>query len=210
MIYNTYVQQLSFDGLTYTKGSVVDLLKSFNIISQDFPFVKHPEPKELPSRDWYGEDGLDVYVPDQLPIKNYEIEVVFLYTRNLSMNSGEEDIAGESPVEKRDRLMRRDISNFLDFLYGRSKGSVNDTVQSGRLAIYNEYTGIGRKDVVVSGVDNELFEAGDGDPDCVAKFTVKFMVYDPTTDVTAVKGVYDGEERVTDLNFSVSESQAGE
>ena len=128
MIYNTYVQQLSFDGLTYTKGSVVDLLKSFNIISQDFPFVKHPEPKELPSRDWYGEDGLDVYVPDQLPIKNYEIEVVFLYTRNLSMNSGEEDIAGESPVEKRDRLMRRDISNFLDFLYGRSKGSVNDTV----------------------------------------------------------------------------------
>ena len=48
--YNTYVQQISFDGTTYTKGSVVDLLSKFKIVSQEFPFRKNPKPKDLPTR----------------------------------------------------------------------------------------------------------------------------------------------------------------
>lgn len=182
-IFKTYIQQLSYDGTTYTKGSVVDLLKTYKIICQDFPFKKNPKPKDLPTRDWAGADGLDVYVPDDIPMKSYDIDVTFLYVGTKA------DI-------------RTDISNFIDFLYGRIKADNSDTVKSGRLAIYNEYVGMGRKDVVVSDIDNELLYCYDTDPDAVAKFKVKFTVYDPTTAVTPTTGVYDGETVVTQLNFS--------
>ena len=43
---------------------------------------------------------------------------------------------------------------------------------------------MGRKDVVVSEVDNELFYCSEYDKDAVAKFKVKFTVYDPTTELT--------------------------
>lgn len=176
-IYNTYVQQLSYDGLQYTKGSVVDLLSDYHIVAQEFPFAKNPKTKDLPTRDWAGDDGLDVYVPKEMPVKHYDIEVAFLYTGT------EETIRG-------------DISAFIDFLYGRNDGAVGS-----RLAIYNEHTGIGRKDVVVSEVDNEIFYLTDEDPDAVAKFKVKFTVYDPTTEVTPTYRTVSGVRSVSELNF---------
>lgn len=178
----TYIQQIVFDGTTYIKGSVVDLLSTFNIVCQEFPFKKNPKPKDLPTRDWAGEDGLDVYIPEKLPVKHYEIEVDFLY-------KGTEE------------TMRVDLNNFINFLYGRIKGSNGDTVQSGRLVIYNEHTGMGRKDIVVSEVENELFYLTDTDPDAVAKFKIKFTVYDPTTEVTPTYVTNNGERHVTQLNF---------
>ena len=179
-IYKTYVQQLSFDGTSYTKGAVVDLLSTYKIICQDFPFVTIPKPKSLPTRDWAGEDGLDVYIPDKIPIKHYDTDVVFLY------------VGTESTI-------RTDLKNFIDYLYGRNASAVG-----GRLAIYNEHTGIGRKDVVVSEVDNEIFYLTDEDPDAVAKFKVKFTVYDPTTEVTPTRTTNSttGVTTVTDLSFT--------
>ena len=185
-IYRTYIQQLSYDGQSYSKGSVVDLLDKFHIICQDFPFKKNPKPKDLPKRDWVGEDGLDVYIPEVIPMKEYDIEVTFLYVRSTSENT--QTVLGETAEQTRNKLMRKDIGDFIDFIYGRIKGGSSDTVQSGRLAIYDECTGIGRKDVVVSEIDNELFYVTDEDPDVVAKFKVKFSVYDPTTDVTPATG----------------------
>lgn len=176
-IYRTYIQQLSYDGIEYTKGDVVDLYDAFNIVCRDFPFEKNPSPKDLPTRDWAGEDGLDVYVPDKLPMKSYDIEVDFLYVGN-------------------EKNIRCDLNLFIDFIYGR-----NCCATGSRLAIYNEHTGIGRKDVVVSEVSNDLFYLTDADPDAVATFKVKFKVYDPTTDVCAWYGNYNGKEIVTDLYF---------
>lgn len=176
-IYNTYIQQLDFNGTDYTKGPVIDLLEKYNIISQEFPFCKNPKPKSLPTRDWAGEDGLDVYVPKTLPVGNYEIEVTFLYKGT-------------------EQSMRQDIAGFIDFLYGRNEDAVGS-----RLAIYNEHTGAGRKDVVVSEVDNEIFYLSDADPDAVAQFKVKFMVYDPTTEVTPTTTTVSGTTTVADLNF---------
>lgn len=175
--YNTYVQQISFDGLEYTRGSVVDLLSEFNIVCQEFPFKKNPKSKDLPTRDWAGEDGLDVYIPKQLPVKHYDIEVTFLYKGT-------------------EAAIRTDLNRFLDFLYGRNDGAIGS-----RLAIYNEHTGIGRKDVVVAEVENEIFYLTDCDPDAVAKFKIKFTVYDPTTEVTPTYGTYDGRQHCTALNF---------
>lgn len=176
-IYNTYVQQLSFDGTNYTKGNVVDLLTTYKIICQEFPFTKNPKPKDLPTRDWAGEDGLDVYIPKELPVKHYDMEVVFLYV-------GTEE------------TIRTDLTNFIDYLYGRNDGAVGS-----RLAIYNEHTGIGRKDVVVAEVDNEIYYLTESDPDAVAKFKVKFTVYDPVTDVTPSTRTISGVTTVNDLTF---------
>lgn len=197
-VYKTYIQQLSLDGQNTPKGSVVDLLERFHIVSQEFPFKKNPKPKELPTRDWAGEDGLDVYIPEDLPMKDYEVEVTFLYVRNTSDN-GSSGYGSETAEETRNRLMRKDIGDFIDFLYGKMKAAVSDTVKSGRLAVYDECSGIGRKDVVVAEVENELFYMSDNDSDGVAKFKVKFNVYDPTTDVTASR---DQNGVVTTLDFS--------
>ncbi len=177
---NTYIQQIKSDGHTYLKGSVVDLKEAFNIVCQDFPFKKNPNPKDLPTRDWHDEDGSDVYVPDTLPIKHYDVDVTFLYV-------------GTKPS------IRTDISDFIDFIYGRKKGNDGDAIQSARLAVYNEYVGMGRKDIVVSEVKNEIFYCSDNDPDAVAKFSVKFTVYDPTTNVYPVTS---STGKVTELNFS--------
>lgn len=177
-IKKTYIQQLRFDGITYQKGTVVDLYESFNIVCQDFPFNKNPKAKDLPTRDWAGHDGLDVYIPKELRAKHYDITVVFLYVGT-------------------ENTIREDLSNFIDFLYGRN----NDAVGS-RLAIYNEYTGIGRKDVVVSEIDNEIYYVTESDPDAVAKFNVKFTVFDPTTNVEPARD--QGGSiiiPVTELNF---------
>ena len=181
-IYKTYIQQLSYDGSNYTKGSIVDLLTAYKIICQDFPFKKNPEPKDLPTRDWAGADGLDVYVPDKIPMKSYDIDVTFLYVGT-------------------EQTIRTDISNFLDFICGRIKANNSDTVKSGRLAIYNEYVGMGRKDVVVSEIDNEFYMT-DCDPDAVARINVKFTVYDPTTEVTESTTTVGTVTTVTNLTFS--------
>ena len=164
-IYKAYIQQLWFDGSNYAKGSVVDLLEDYRVAVMEFPFKKNPKAKALPSRDWAGTDGLDVYVPmDGLPVASYDLEVTFIY------------VGTEATI-------RQDLSNFLDFLCGRIPGKSTDAIQSGRLAVYDEHVGMGRKDVVVSEIDNELFYCSGYDKDAVAKFKVKFTVYDPTTDV---------------------------
>lgn len=173
----TYIQQLCFDGKTYKRGVVVDLLAKFNIAAREFPFKMNPEAKELSSRDWPGEDGRDVYIPKKIPMKNYDIEVEFLYR-------GTEATIG------------KDVSAFIDFIYGRNENAVG-----GRLAVYDEYTNTGRKDVHVLSVDNDLYEVDDSDPDAIASFKVKFSVEDPTTDVVPKKSVVSGEEIVSDLEF---------
>ena len=179
-IYKTYVQQLGFDGKTYTKGTVVDLLYRFNVACQDFPYMRNPKSKDLPTRDWAGEDGLDVYIPDGgIPEKSYDIDVEFLYV-------GTEE------------TMRDDLINFINFIKGRAKGAVGDTVQSGRLAVYDEHVQMGRKDLVVDEIDNELYYRSEYDNDKVARFKVKFKVFDPTTEVGLVKN----GGNVTDLAWA--------
>jgi len=164
--YKTYIQQIKYNGTGYSYGTLVDILSSFDVICKDFPYKKNPETKDFPTRDWAGTDGLDVYIPEgNLPIKSYDLEATFMY-KGTHAN------------------MRSKINDFLDFICGRKKGANGDTIQSGRLAIYNEYMQMGRKDVAVKSVNNEVFFDNGDDPDAVATFKVKFSVYDPTTDVT--------------------------
>lgn len=175
----TYIQQTAFDGITYTKGTMVDLLTSFGIICEDIPFKYKPEADDLPKRKWVGEHGSDVYIPaGGIPLKDYRIDVDFLYV------GGNDHDYPLSPADE--RLIRRDLKAFIDFLYGHAKGAQGDTVQSGRLAMYNEHTAIGRKDVTVSKAEPKLFLCDPWDDECLARLTVTFDVNDPVTDVTPV------------------------
>lgn len=185
----TYVMQLAFDGITYSHGKVVELLDKFGVICENFPFKLYPEPKELPKRDWLGQHGVDVYVPSTIPMKEYRLDVEFLYVGKDDYKAGVNDT----------RKIREDINNFIKFLYGRiGSGVSGDTVQSGRLAVYNEHTKIGRKDITVNKVDPKLFLCDNSDDEAIARFVVTFDINDPVTDVTPseTQGV------VTDLTFT--------
>lgn len=155
--YNAYIQQLSYDGETYTKGEFRDLLKDFGCGVSSFPFKPFSEAKDAITRDWVDEHGTDVYIPkDGQFLKSYEldVELIFKGTENN---------------------IRTNIMNFLKFIYGK------------RLAIYDEFVGFGRKDVRAKSHDNNLlFIAGDN-ADSVATFKVKFEVNDPVTEVLLIK-----------------------
>lgn len=176
-MHKTYIQQLAFDGTTYTKGDFKDLYEDFGIVAQDFPLVKYPEPKEPYTQDWKDEDGLDVYIPQTIPLKHYDFKATFLY-KGTEAN------------------IRNDISSFIDFLYGRNNGAIGS-----RLAVYDEYTGIGRKDVIVSKVDNRLLFISENDPDAIAQFEVQFTVYDPVTNVSPTTRIVGGVTSVYQLSF---------
>lgn len=161
------IQQQSYDGSQYTNvGGVVDTQVKFRVVCQNFPFKKLPEIKELPKRDWYDENGEDIYIPtDGYKFKAYDIDATFLYTGT-------------------DLTIRTDISNFINFIYGRIDSSGNSSSSNIVLAVYDEYTKTGRRGVVVKEVENTLYWNVNFDQDAIATFKIKFRITDPVTDIT--------------------------
>lgn len=155
------IQQQSFNGTTYTNvGSVIDTQAAYHVVCQEFPFKYLPETKDLAKRDWYDEHGDDVYVPtDGLKMKAYDLEVTFLYVGSRE-NMGNE------------------LKSFVKFICGRNNGGAP------MLAIYDEFTGIGKRGCYVTDVNNDLYVYDDANEHVVSKFKVKFRVTDPVTDIT--------------------------
>lgn len=171
--YKLYIQQIAFNGLSYISGKPIDTLDKFNIVCEDCPFILFPESKELPSRSWAGEDGIDEYIPQELPIKEYDMTIKFLYNKTRDGSTVTDD------------TIRADIKSFISFLYGRiGSGVSGDNVRSARLAIWSEDTGIGRKDVRVKKVGNSIFYHTRYDDNVVCEFEITFQVNDPVTDVS--------------------------
>lgn len=158
------ILQQTFDGSSYTSvGSIVDTQARFHIACQEFPFKDLPELKDLPKRDWYDEDGEDVYIPtEDFKFKAYDLDATFIYVGT-------------------EATMKSDIRNFIDFLYGRKDSNGNRRTGGIMLAVYDEYTQTGRRGVIVQSVDNTLYWNVDFDPDAIATFKVKFRVTDPVT-----------------------------
>lgn len=170
------IQQMAQDAAsTYTTvGGAVDTYEAYGIVCQEFPFKYLPEKKELAKRDWLDEDGEDVYVPNVMREKAYDLEVKFLYVGN--------------PNE-----MRAKITSFITFISGKNSNG------SPLLAIYDEYTQIGRRCVYVNSIDSSLYEYNDGHIDGYSVFSVEFRVTDPTFDVIPVSS---GEGKITSLIIS--------
>lgn len=155
------IQQQIYNGTTYTNvGDVVDTQAAYNVVCQECPFMHLPESKELAKRDWPDEDGEDVYISAEgLKFKAYDEAVTFLYVGT-----------------KAD--MPQDLKGFINFLYGKNTGG------SPLLAIYDEYTQIGRQGVYVKKINNDLFDYSDISTDVIATFKVTFRVSDPVTPIT--------------------------
>lgn len=169
----TYIQQSLFDGTDYKKGDVVDILDRYNVACITFPFKLAPKSSKLIEREWPGEDGKDVYIPKTgLPIDDYDIEVSFCYKGTLDK-------------------IKNDMSEFLNFIRGR-----NEKATGGRLFVYDENVGFGRKDVVVSSIDDSTYQADESDPDAIFSFKVTFHVYDPSTDLKIKRN---GTGKIIDL-----------
>ena len=157
--------QTSYNGSTYTKGTLVDVWTTFNVICADTPFKYYPEAKPLATKDWVGQDGLEVYIPPQTRLKDYDWEMTFLY---VGIRSN----------------MRTNVTNFIKFLQGRHPGVDNAAVGS-RLAMYEDYTQTGRKDIAFAGVEfDEWWDSPYEDSQSIASFKVKFHLYDPVTNAT--------------------------
>lgn len=159
--YRLLIQQWSPDNTD--GGPIVDTLETFHVACQEFPYKYLPETKEPAKRDWYDEDGEDVYIPTGgLKFKAYDLEVKFLYV-------------GNEPA------MSDDLRAFIDFLYGRNSNGYPS------LHIYDEYTKTGRRQVYATHVDNEEFAYDDANPEVIAVFKVRFRVSDPTTNILLAK-----------------------
>lgn len=166
------ILQQTFNGNAYMNvGVTIDTQEQFGVVCQEFPFKYLPESKELPKRDWYDEDGEDVYIPKSgLRLAAYDLEVKFLYVGSESR-------------------MSANIKDFIDFICGRinytsksNKVTINVT-QNVMLCVYDQYTKTGRRGVFVKEVSSELFAYDDVNSEVIGMFKVKFRVTDPVTDI---------------------------
>ena len=163
--YRLFIQQTSFNGLEYTKGAVIDTLADFGVVCRESPFKLFPETKDIVTKNWKGSHGLDAYIPAVNKAKDYDIELQLLYVGTHA-------------------TMKNDITSFIKFLNG-VVGHGNQSAVGARLAMYDEYTQTGRKDIVYRTCDfGTWWDVPDFDTDAIADFKVKFHVYDPVTDVT--------------------------
>ena len=127
--YKVYIKQEK------SGASVVETIEDFGLYCVDIPFKPAGDVKDIVSRDWKDENGVDEYIPaDGLKMSAYEIDVKFGY--------------------KGDKLgANKAISSLMSCL------------TAGYVSIYDTYTGIGRQKVrLVKLNDNaELVRDDDGD-----------------------------------------------
>lgn len=141
----------------------------WNVVCREIPFMLFPEPKSNTTRDWLGEDGLDVYSPKVQKLKDYDIDVEFI------VKASESTVSDDAATT----AMAQNVRDFIKFLYGRDTNAVGSL-----LAIYDAYTMIGRKDVKVKSVSPDAYFRRDGGNDGIITFKVSFTVYDPATEVS--------------------------
>lgn len=171
------VQQQTYNGTTYTNvGDVIDTNTMFGVVCQSFPFKHLPESKDLAKREWFDENGDDVYMPsDGIKFKAYDVEATFLYVGT-------------------EHAMATNLKQFINFLYGRINivnGSVVSTANATKnvfLKIYDEYTKTGRERVYVISHDNSLYFFNDVSAGAIAQFKIKFHVCDPVTEINYQNG----------------------
>lgn len=136
-------------------SAVKDSLTDFGIVCTDAPFMPFGEVKELASNDWPDEDGEDTYIPAQIPLASYDMEIGLAYKGGLG-----------SCYTK--------IKAFRDYLTGRDNNG-------GAMKVYLPYPGIGRQNVYFKSMTDWEFDKSDVDEVLTATLTLR--VTDPVTDV---------------------------
>ena len=127
--YKVYIKQ------DKSGASVVETIEDFGLYCVDIPFKPAGDVKDIVSRDWKDENGVDEYIPaDGLKMSAYDIDVKFGY-------KGDKFGANKA------------INSLLSYL------------ATGYVSIYDTYTGIGRQKVrLVKLNDNaDIVRDDDGD-----------------------------------------------
>ncbi len=127
--YKVYLQAES------DNAPVKETISDYGMYCMDIPFKVANSAKEPSSRNWYDEDGTDVYIPkDGLKMDSYTMEIKFGY-------KGDQFSANEK------------ISSFVNYLKQAS------------LKMYCDYTKVGRRHVIFSELNDkaELFRDQSGD-----------------------------------------------
>lgn len=150
----TYIQKMRVG------SHVMDTIDDFNVYTKDVPFVLYGEVKDLYANDWKDHSGLDEYIPDKLPLKEYEIEVEFTCKGCINSNKEKAKI-------------------FIDYLLGKDGSGA-------RLKMYNTHTQIGRQNIRVLSINDDATLIKDGDTELLI-FKVRFKVNDPDTDIVLKK-----------------------
>ncbi len=109
----------------------------WGIYIKSLPFKLFPEMKDLPSRDWYDENGDDEFVPDSPVYKAYEIECEFVFI----------GVHGTANVQ---------IKSFLNYL-----------AVGGKFKMYDTYTKIGRTEVRYMSYSEDVLYRREGGDDIV-------------------------------------------
>lgn len=164
--YKLYIQQTSYDGVTYTKGNVVDTYTQWGIVCADSPYKRFGDPKEMSTRDWLDEHGLDVYIPASVKLKPFDAEFTFLC------------VGLEDDVKTK-------VRDFQRFLLGKGSEISGKTVAAvgARLIIYDSFNQIGWKDVRLKSFSSEALVMDNGDEEVKLRFKVIFEVDDPATEI---------------------------
>lgn len=135
--------------------TTIHSLGEWGIVVNELPLKRFSEAKNIPSNDWYDENGEEEYLPEKLFLKAYEIDV------KMSMSSNSM------------ATLNTNLSNFFDYL-----------ISNGEFSLYNPNTGIGRTKVRYAGYsDTAEYHCGhskDGSQHLI-QFTIKMKVNDPTT-----------------------------
>lgn len=160
-VYNIYFQRFSYDGSSYTAGTFFNPQTENNVYCRSISMSPMQEMKELATLDWPGMDGTDVYVPGEI-------------TGNGRPRRKSYDIEISFIWEGSDELWRSVMGTMITYMRG------------GRLAYYDEYSKIGRKDLTMKRYETESLFRNDTDSTSIMCMKFTFAVNDPVTDVSCV------------------------
>lgn len=173
--YPIYIKKTNNAG---TETAFVNSESQFGMVVSEIPFRFVGDVKEPYSNEWKDEHGAEVYLPDEgLKLEAYDMDVTFLYK-------------GPRTVGNTTKTFTEDLRSFINYLTGNDSAVVNGTTTyyGSRLTIYDTYNAVGRKDIYVKSVSPDVFvrqPMSTGTAQEIAKFTIKFTVCDPMTDVAA-------------------------
>lgn len=132
--------QMESDG-----AAVKETVAAFDIYCSKMPFTLVNKAKELTTREWHDEDGLDVYVPEEgLKLSDYELEATFCCKGDKNSSNAK-------------------INAFVKYLLG------------GYMKIYCTWTKIGRQHVRFAELKDDATLVRDNDGDILVfnvKFNV--------------------------------------
>lgn len=156
-------------------GNVVNSYTQWGIVCCSVPFRAGGETKDLPTNDWYDEQGEDTYKPSKMMFKAYDVEFEMAYAgQELATNPFDLDLAFTQ------------IDAFKKWLSGNDTSDGTGT----ELKIYSPFSTIGRQGCYLREISDEAphvqtkEQNGNLYHENVLTFKVIFRVCDPITNIT--------------------------